>query len=70
MRSQIDHATPLKTKIFNMVLFLSILAFHLAKLSKVIQAGCFDLAQIKASVELYINKLSDAAAKPELKDNC
>jgi len=30
----------------------------------------FDFAQVKASVELCINKLSDAAAKFELKANC
>ena len=29
-----------------------------------------DLAQVKALVELCINKLSDAAAKSELKANC
>jgi len=37
------------------------------ELSKVFQAGCFNLALMKASVELCINKLSDAAAKSELK---
>jgi len=30
----------------------------------------FELAQVKASVELCINKLSDAVAKSELKANC
>jgi len=30
----------------------------------------FEFAQVKASVELCINKLSDAAAKFELKANC
>jgi len=30
----------------------------------------FDFAQVKASEELCINKLSDAAAKSELKANC
>ena len=37
------------------------------RLSKVFQAVCFDFAQVKASVELCINKRSDAAAKSELK---
>jgi len=50
--------------------FLSTLASHLTELSKVFQAVCFNLAQMKASVELCINKLSDAAAKSELKANC
>jgi len=59
-----------KNKKFQHGAFLSILTFHMAKLSKVIQAGCFDLAQMKASVELYISKLSGAAAKSELEDNC
>jgi len=39
---------------------------HLTELSKVFQAGCFNFAQTKASAELCINKLSDAAAKSEL----
>ena len=43
---------------------------HLAELSKVFQAGYFTFPQVKASVELRINKLSDAAAKSELKGNC
>jgi len=43
--------------------FLSTLALHLTKLCKVIQTGCFDFALVKASIELYINKLSDPAAK-------
>ena len=34
------------------------------------QVVCFNLAQVKASVELCINKLSDAAAKSELEANC
>jgi len=33
-------------------------------------AICIDFAQMKASVELCINKLSDATAKFELKANC
>jgi len=40
---------------------------NLTKLSKVFQAGCFNFALMKASAELCINKLSDAAAKSELK---
>jgi len=36
-------------------------------LSKVFKAVCFDFARVKASVELRTNKLSDAAAKSELK---
>ena len=32
--------------------------------------GCFYFAQMKASVELRISKLSDVAAKSELKANC
>jgi len=36
-------------------------------MSKVFQAGYFDFTQVKASVELCINKLSDAAGKSELK---
>jgi len=49
---------------------LSTLALHHTELSKVLQAGCFDIAQVKASVELCANKLSDAATKSELKANC
>ena len=49
---------------------MSTLAPHLTELSKVFQAGCFDLAQVKAFVELCINKLSDAAAEFVLKANC
>jgi len=50
--------------------FLLTLAIHLTKLNKVIQAVYFDFAQVKASVELCISKLSDAAAKSELETNC
>jgi len=39
-------------------------------LNKVIQAGCFNFAQMKASLELCIKNLSDAAAKSKLKTNC
>jgi len=46
---------------------LSTSVSHLTELSKVIQSVCFDFAQVKASVELCINKLFDAAAKSELK---
>jgi len=46
------------------------LAPHLTELSKVFQAGCLNFAEMKASVELCINKLSDAAAKSEVKANC
>jgi len=49
---------------------LSKLPPHLTELSKVFQAGCFNFAQMKASAELYINKLTDAAAKSELEGNC
>jgi len=42
---------------------------HLTELSKVFRSGCFNLAQMKASVELCIIQLSDAAAKCELKAN-
>jgi len=43
---------------------------HLTELSKIFQVGCFNFAQMKASVELCINKLSDASAKSKLKTNC
>ena len=56
-----------KTKIQHDVFFLSALALHLTKLSNVDQEGFFDFAQVKASVELRINKLSHAAANPRLK---
>jgi len=56
-----------KSKKFQHGAFLSSsLVPNLTELSKVFQAVCFDFAQVKASVELYINKLSDAAAKSEL----
>jgi len=38
----------------------------MTELSKVFQAVCFGLAQVKASVELCINELADAAGKSEL----
>jgi len=60
-----------ENKIFQHAAFLlSTLALHLTEPSKVFQAGCFNFAQMKASVELCINKLSDAAAKSEPKANC
>jgi len=46
------------------------LAPHLTEPSKVFQVGCFNFAQMKASVELCINKLSDATAKSGLKAYC
>jgi len=49
---------------------LSTLAPHLAELSKAFQAGCFNFAQMKTSVELCIDKFSDADAKSELEANC
>ena len=49
---------------------MSTLAPHLTELSKVFQAVCFDFAQVEASVELCINKLSDATVKSELKITC
>jgi len=61
----------LKNKKFQHGTFLlPTLAHHLTELGKVFQAVCFDSARVKASVELCINKLSDAAAKSELKANC
>ena len=60
--------TTYKNKKFQHGAFLlSTLVPHLTELSKVFQAVCFDFAQVKASVELCTNKLSDAAAKSELK---
>jgi len=55
-----------KQKVQHDAFFLSALALHLTKLSNVDQAGCFDFPQVKASVELCINKLSDYAANPSL----
>jgi len=51
-------------------LLSSTLAPHLTELNKVFQAGCFNFVQMKASVELCINKLSGAAAKSDLKAKC
>ena len=63
-------ATHKNKKIQHGASILSTLAPHLTELSKVFQARCFDFAQVKASVELCINKLSDAAVKSELEVNC
>jgi len=52
------------------VFLLLTLAPHPTELSKVFQVGCFNFAQMKVSVELCVNKLSDAAAKSGLKANC
>jgi len=60
----------MKTKFQRGAFLLSTLPPHLAELSKVFQAGCFNLAQMKAWVELCINKPSDASAKSELEANC
>jgi len=46
---------------------LSTLALHLTELSKFFQAGCFDFAQVKSSVELCINKLLMLLLNPRLK---
>jgi len=40
---------------------------HLTELGNAFQAGCFNFAEIKAFLQLCINKLSDAAAKSEIK---
>jgi len=63
-------ATHKNKKIQHGASILSTLAPHLTELSKVFQARCFDFAQVKASVELCINKLSDAAVNSELEVNC
>jgi len=61
----------METKNFNIVLsFLSTLPPHLTELSKGFQAECFNFAQREASIQLCINKLSDAAVKSELKADC
>jgi len=49
---------------------LSTLPPNVTKISKVFQAGCFNFAQMKASVKLCINKLSGATPKSALKANC
>jgi len=67
MQCALFHCDLQKQKIQHDAFFLSALALRLTKLSNVDQAGYFDFAQVKASVELRINKLSDAAANPRLK---
>jgi len=49
---------------------LTTLPPHLTELSEVLQAVCFNFEQIKASVEMCMNMLSDVAGKSELKANC
>jgi len=49
-------------------MIFSTLAPHLIELS-MFQAGCFKFAQVKASIELGINKLSDAVANCEKFNN-
>ena len=56
-----------KQKFRHAALLLSTLAPQLTELSNVFEARCFNFEQMKASAELCINKLSDAAAQPELK---
>jgi len=46
------------------------MAPHLTELSKVFQSGCFDFAQVTASVELYINKLSEGVLWEYGVDGC
>jgi len=59
-------ATYKNKKLQHVALLLSAL-LQLAESSKGFQAGLFNFAQMKASVDLCINKLSDAAAKSEIK---
>jgi len=59
-----------KQKLQHAAFLLPTLAPHPTELSKVFQVGCFNFAQMKASVELCINMLSDAAAKSGLNANC
>ena len=63
-------ATYEKKKFQHAAFLLSTLVLHPTELSKVSQEGCFNFAQMKTSVELCINKLSDAAAKSKPKANC
>jgi len=56
----------IKTKKLNMAPFVNTGTSP----DNVFQARCFNFAQVKASVELCINKLSDAGAKSELKVHC
>jgi len=59
-----------ENKLQHAAFLLPALAPHPTEPSKVFQAGCFNFAQMKASVELCINKLSYAAAKVVRKTNC
>jgi len=59
-----------KQKLQHAAFLLPTWAPHPTELSKVFQAGCFNFAQMKASVELCINKLYDAAVKSGLEANC
>ena len=59
-----------KQKLQHGAFLLPTLAPLPTELSEVFQAGCFNFAQMKAYVELWINKLSDAAAKSGLETNC
>ena len=56
----------IKTKKLNMAPFVNTGTSP----DNVFQARCFNFAQVKASVELCINKLSDVGAKSELKVHC
>ena len=62
-------ATNENKKIQHGAFVLSLLTLHLTKVSNGFDSGCFDLAQVKASVELCIHKISDGAAKSEFKAN-
>jgi len=62
-------ATNENKKIQHGAFLLSLLTLDLTKLNNVFDSGCFHLAQVKASVELCIHKISDAAAKSEFKAN-
>jgi len=61
----------IKTKNFNLVFSFVNVGNSPDKTEQSYSGGiCFDFAQVKASVELCINKLSDAASQSELKANC
>ena len=59
-----------KYKFQHVAILLSTLAPHLTELSKVFQAVCFNLAQMKAPLELSISMLYNSSAKSEPKANC
>jgi len=59
-----------KYKFQHVAFLLSTLVPHLTELSKVFQAVCFNLAQMKASLELSISKLYNSSAKSEPEANC